>query len=430
MSIYTFKASDNKYELSERSMYGSSRVGMENPNQLLGFRTLNQSVSQTAFYSSQNYTGDKNYELSNHLGNVLEVVTDRKLPIQLGTTATTDYYTCDVIAYSDYFPYGMVMPGRNGQAQSADYRYGFNGMEADDEIKDNKGTSYDFGARLSDPRVGRWLSIDPKYHAGMSPYNAMDNSPIIMMDPDGKDAIVTVEKNTTGTGGGTITISSTFIVVGKDLSPDKVKEFGNAMKAKLMNGTYIDIEGKCWDIVYDVQFVQSEQENIEDIELSQGQNILEFGSAGREHTNGMLVKIGGYNGSKGETEADIVFTHYATTGRHAKLSNLSEFDTGFHELLHLLGLSDRYEDQFVAGRMYSLPVDGWPSDPMSTGAGNHRIKQTHYDNIGRVFSGEEGVFALDYNVDVNVDTGTLIGKSQNGLTSDEKLEQSKKSEEL
>ncbi len=33
---------------------------------------------------------------------------------------------------------------------SPDYRYGFNGMEKDDELKGN-GNSYDFGARIYDP---------------------------------------------------------------------------------------------------------------------------------------------------------------------------------------------------------------------------------------------------------------------------------------
>src|SRR5690606_36422730 len=40
------------------------------------------------------------------------------------------------------------------------YRYGFNGMEKDNEVK-GKGNSYDFGARMYDSRLGRWLSIDP-----------------------------------------------------------------------------------------------------------------------------------------------------------------------------------------------------------------------------------------------------------------------------
>ena len=41
-----------------------------------------------------------------------------------------------------------------------DFRYGFNDMEQDGEIKGD-GNSYDFGARMLDPRLGRWLTIDP-----------------------------------------------------------------------------------------------------------------------------------------------------------------------------------------------------------------------------------------------------------------------------
>ncbi len=68
------------------------------------------------------------------------------------------------------------------------YRFGFNGMEKDDEVKGN-GNSLDFGARIYDPRIGRWLSTDPlqaKYPS-LSPYNISFNNPIQYMDPDGRD---------------------------------------------------------------------------------------------------------------------------------------------------------------------------------------------------------------------------------------------------
>jgi hypothetical protein len=39
-------------------------------------------------------------------------------------------------------------------SQYCDYRYGFNGMEKDDEVKNGKGNSYDFGARMYDSRLG------------------------------------------------------------------------------------------------------------------------------------------------------------------------------------------------------------------------------------------------------------------------------------
>jgi len=58
-----------------------------------------------------------------------------------------------------YEPFGALLPGRN--YSSSNYNSGFNGKRKDDEIHGVTGTSYDFGARLLDPRVGRWLNIDP-----------------------------------------------------------------------------------------------------------------------------------------------------------------------------------------------------------------------------------------------------------------------------
>ena len=58
-------------------------------------------------------------------------------------------------------PFGMVMPGRNWTAATASgYGFGFNGAEHDSEVK-SKEASLDFGARIYDPRICRFLSIDP-----------------------------------------------------------------------------------------------------------------------------------------------------------------------------------------------------------------------------------------------------------------------------
>src|SRR5690554_6080312 len=76
------------------------------------------------------------------------------------------------------------------QVRSDGYRYGFQGQERDDEVK-GEGNSYDFGARLFDSRVGRWLSRDPlegKYPS-LSPYNFVANTPLIAIDPNGKEII-------------------------------------------------------------------------------------------------------------------------------------------------------------------------------------------------------------------------------------------------
>ena len=93
----------------------------------------------------------------------------------------------------DYYAFGMVMPGRSFNSNS--YRYGFNGMENDNEVKGNS-NSVDFGARMYDPRLGRWSAVDAhayKY-APLSPYSFVGNMPIIAIDPDGNEIAIVGNK--------------------------------------------------------------------------------------------------------------------------------------------------------------------------------------------------------------------------------------------
>lgn len=58
-------------------------------------------------------------------------------------------------------------------------------MEKDNEVTNQEGTSYTTYFRQYDPRVSRWLSIDPKQSAWESPYTSMANNPVMNMDPLG-----------------------------------------------------------------------------------------------------------------------------------------------------------------------------------------------------------------------------------------------------
>lgn len=66
------------------------------------------------------------------------------------------------------------------------YRFGFNGKEKDNEIK-GEGNSYDFGARIYDPRTGRWESLDPlfSHFPFISNYSFASNNPIQFIDYNG-----------------------------------------------------------------------------------------------------------------------------------------------------------------------------------------------------------------------------------------------------
>lgn len=81
----------------------------------------------------------------------------------------------------DCSPFGSPMSERSW---SGDYRYGFNGKEKDDE---NFAGAYDFGARILDARLGRWLSIDALFreYPGNSCYSFANDNPIIFIDSDG-----------------------------------------------------------------------------------------------------------------------------------------------------------------------------------------------------------------------------------------------------
>lgn len=88
-------------------------------------------------------------------------------------------FTADVLSYSDYYPFGMAMSGRN--ANAGEYKYGYQGSEKDEELKDG-GNSYTTYYRAHDPRLGRWLSLDPVFQPWQSPYNSMDNNPVFYND--------------------------------------------------------------------------------------------------------------------------------------------------------------------------------------------------------------------------------------------------------
>ncbi|MEQ9263154.1 MAG: RHS repeat-associated core domain-containing protein [Owenweeksia sp.] len=81
------------------------------------------------------------------------------------------------------------MPGRT--FNGGDYRYGFNGQEQDDEIK-GTGNSVNFKFRVHDPRLGRFLSIDPlaANYPWNSPYAFAENKVIQFIELEGAEVSV------------------------------------------------------------------------------------------------------------------------------------------------------------------------------------------------------------------------------------------------
>jgi len=80
----------------------------------------------------------------------------------------------------------MMMPGREYQAQPS--RFGFNGKENDNDVK-GFGNQEDYGMRIYDPRIGKFLSEDPlaSHYAYYTPYQFAGNKPIWAVDLDGTE---------------------------------------------------------------------------------------------------------------------------------------------------------------------------------------------------------------------------------------------------
>lgn len=80
--------------------------------------------------------------------------------------------------------------GGQGSYESYGYfRYGFNGQEKSDEIK-GSGNSYTAEFWEYDPRVGRRWNVDPVVKVYESPYAALGNNPIFLVDQFGADTTV------------------------------------------------------------------------------------------------------------------------------------------------------------------------------------------------------------------------------------------------
>ena len=154
--------------MTEQHVYGSSRLGMYKGGRYNGQRSL----------------GEKQYEIGNHLGNVLAVITDN-----IGMS-TTDSMWATTLSTKDYYPFGLEMEGRSYTDTTSTYRYGFNGKEKDDKGEWGN-VAYDYGFRIYDPAIARFKSIDPltKSYPELTPYQFASNRPIDGIDLDGLEYI-------------------------------------------------------------------------------------------------------------------------------------------------------------------------------------------------------------------------------------------------
>ncbi len=138
--------------------------------------------------TTQYYEGQKQYELTNHLGNVLVTVSDKKLAVDTTTILNVaQYYMPEIINSEDFYPFGFEEPGRTYRIlRDSLYRYGFNTQEKDNEIY-GTGNAYTADFWEYDSRIVKRWNRDPVNKEWESPYAVFANNPIWFTDFNGAD---------------------------------------------------------------------------------------------------------------------------------------------------------------------------------------------------------------------------------------------------
>ena len=97
--------------------------------------------------------------------------------------------------YYETLPFGEMMVEHNQSANvpsgvGYDNKFKFNGKELDDATQ-----MYYYGARYYDPRISIFVSVDPLAQKTMTPYQYVNNNPIMFTDPTGMEGEIIDPKN-------------------------------------------------------------------------------------------------------------------------------------------------------------------------------------------------------------------------------------------
>jgi RHS repeat-associated protein len=143
----------------------------------------------------------------------------------------------------DYYAFGLSVADLSFRKASAmPNQYKYNGKEEQDELSIGW---IDYGARMYDNAIGRWLAVDPLAEKARrwSPYTYAYDNPIRFIDPDGMKATEVSNKSEGGggkqaTGGIASSLGETTVNVGYGMTVQR-KYLTGSVQTHISNQYYL-----------------------------------------------------------------------------------------------------------------------------------------------------------------------------------------------
>jgi len=290
--------------------------------------------------SSLIYAGNFIYDLN---GNLQYILTDEGRLVPDNHTFRFEYFMKDhlgntratyaqaapglpqVAEYIHYYPFGMQMEAlcyNSGADIANNYLYSGKELQPDYNLQ-----WYDYGARLYDPQLGRWHSLDPlaeKYFL-LSPYNFTLNNPLRFIDPNGEGVDEIVKRNKNGstsiTYQATIKVQNSAGLTTKDLVNQAMsiakqiessyQGYDSKTKTSYLTSVTLDFTSK---INKNTDFYIDFVKNVSNQDGTQSNATGSVSEIGNTESNRMQVMAVGYSPSKWFDTQEI--TDISRTGSH------------------------------------------------------------------------------------------------------------------